>query len=295
MKANLKSYSSVILILMLLFSCDNKQTKLPEVNTTKSKDTTSSVKRQTDSTKIAFSDIEFGMSAKDLLYTQTFKSRSSKDLKTGSLEDSYVMKHTLESNNIPKSLLKQENIIRENDIQTIEIIDKIGLYKYYIKATLIKNSISLVQIRPWSENEGLENIVKIISLKYGAPIKHKTKKIILTKEAQRLEDIRNSKSDHPQVFYDFIFSNDCKEIPSPYCLYEWKLKNKSIEIFSYYLQEDYQGRESNLLKGWKVVNTYIVEIYCDITLSDIIKTFKQDLRNIENIRNKRKAKDSEKF
>lgn len=285
MRANLKSYSTIILILILLFSCDNKRTKLPEVNTTKSKDTTSSVKRQTDSTKIAFSDIEFGMSIQDLLNTRTFKGRSSKDLVLGSFGDSYVMNNTLKVNNIPESLLNQENIIREKDIQTIEIIDKIGLFKYNIKAILVKNSMNLVQINPWSENEGLENIVKVISLKYGNPIIYKKKELVLTSEGQkRLTERHIQFNPEPTTF-------DCKEIPKAYCLYEWKIKNKNIKIFSFYFTKKFQ--ESDLWPA--VLSNYQLEIYSDKVLSDIVNNFKSALRDIENNRNKIKAKDSEKF
>jgi len=285
MKANLKSFSSIILISILLFACDNKQPKSTAVNQRKSKDIIFPVKRKPDSTKIAFGDIEFGMSIQNLLNTQTFKSRSSKDLKIGCLNYSYVIKHILESRNIPESLLKQENIIRKNDIQTIEIIDKIGLYKYKIKAILVNNSMNIVQIN----NGDLDNIVKIISLKYGTPIKHKTEKLILTKKGQERHDLFLKTHD---LQLEGINSFDCKEIPKPYCLYEWSSKNKTIKIFSFYLKENRTGDNS---LGSTVVSDYLLEIYSDKALSDIVNNFKAALVDIKNNRIKIKAKDSEKF
>jgi hypothetical protein len=277
------SYFALILTSILLFSCDNNRPKSTGKKTIKSKNNVSVVKRKSDPTKIAFGDIEFGMSVQDLLNTQTFRSKSSKDLETSRLEDSYVMKHILESNNIPESLLGQENIIRENDIQSIEIIDKIGLFKYNIKVILVKNSISLVKITPRSENEGLENIVKVISLKYGNPIMHKKKELLLTKAAQE-------KHNSPLNLF-CPTTIDCKEIPKANCIYEWKSTNKNIKIYYFYFTKNDQNSDMRFY----VLSDYVLEIYSDKVLLDIVTSFKSGLRNNENNRNKIKAKDSEKF
>jgi hypothetical protein len=120
-------------------------------------ETAPAVKKVSDSTKIAYGEIEFEMKPNELLQTKTFKDKSDNDLKECYIEYSYVMKEKLKENHISRFTIVDEDIVLDYDVKSISTIEKIGLFEYTIDALFLNNSLFLVRML-FSGNDNLENI-----------------------------------------------------------------------------------------------------------------------------------------
>jgi len=300
MNANFTSYSILILISILLFSCDNKQTKSTEVNTKKTISTIKqipTIKRKSDPTKIAFGDIEFGMTEQELLQTQVFIDGSTHVSTRDRITSSYIMNKKMEDCKLDERIIIENKIIKEDDVKYLSCTNKIGIDKYKLTAYLFRNSLFLIKITGGE----LSNLISVISKKYHNPESFKGKKIILFKEIQernkrfRIQECNNRKRGKwtgiPQEDLP-IPVKDCEIIPEPYCKYEWRLNNKIIQVFNIYT-ENSNGTEKTI--GYD----YVVEIYNNEMLDNYLVNFKNLLKNNAKIiteqENKLRVKDSGKF
>jgi len=303
MKANFTSYSIFIIISILLFSCDNKQTKSTEVNT---KETISiikqipTIKRKSDPTKIAFSDIEFGMTEQELLQTQVFKDSLTHVSTSERITTSYIMNKKMKDCKLDESILSKK-IIEEDDAKYFSCIYKIGNDEYKLSAHLFKNTLFLIKI---SGGE-LDNLISVISKKYHNPKVFKDREIVLFKEIQErnnryIKEERNERKNRKKrgqstvlgSEFQVISLKDCEIIPEPYCKYEWRLNSKIIQIYNIYTVKSNGGEKY-------IGYDYVAEIYSNEMLDNYLVNFKNILKNdakiINEQLNKLRIKDSEKF
>lgn len=267
MNLNLIRYFAIVFLLQLAYSCNNKQTN----------------QRIPDSTKIAFDDIEFGMTSKELLQRKIFENAHKNygyngDVRVG---NSISLLYKVDKTNFPhvendsKDIIVPMYIIK-NDIVSYTSVKEIGGFEYNVGASFYKdklfNFFIYIPIDEGVSSEMLlENIVSFISAKYGEP--HKFRESYMTGATIK------------QVNEQFSYL----EVYPEGCLHEWRTKYKNIRVYEVTNKAGknesvtFSENERPCINRW-----YAVEIYNDSSLNYIVKNCQYILNKILDKKNLKK-------
>jgi hypothetical protein len=273
MRINQTLFLALTLVTLFLYSCNKKQLNNQEQNT---KTVDHITKRSSNFKKIAYGDIEFGMTAKELAQTNTFK---------GLVMSKESSEHPITLENKMKQIItfdRNDNkyIDRINrNIKQASKLERIGNNNYTVVTSLYKDAVFIVCIYA---DYDFKNIKDIITLKYGKAIEYKKQNIILTKHAQKeIKSVRNSGAAMESLIalkYSVPKISDCAIIPKTYCLFEWKTKTKNIKIYNCFRSTNSNKAAGS--NGWTeptVEQTFVVEIYNDSIINMVIDDCKRDL------------------